>query len=89
MEFNSKIRTQALKSYFHPNYKCKLDRYSSDLSLIFAIMTICMKAETFIIPMQNEKATLYISVSMKQAQNGKGPKTDLDIPPRPRDRTRS
>ena len=69
--------------------KCKFARYSSDLCLIFVIMTICMKADTFIIPMQNEKATLYISVSMKQDQNGKGPMTDLDIPPRPRDRTRS
>ena len=48
-----------------------------------------MKAETFIIPMQNEKATLYISVSTKQDQKGKGPKTDREIPPRPRDRTRS
>jgi hypothetical protein len=48
------------------------------------MMTICMKEDTFIIPMQNENAILYISVSTKQAQKGKGPKTDLEMPPRDR-----
>ena len=47
-----------------------------------------MNADTFIIPMKKEKATLYISVSTKEAQNGKGPKADLEMPPRVKDMTR-
>ena len=67
----------------------KFGRYSSDFCLIFVIITICMKADTFIIPMQNENAILYISVSTKQAKKGKGPKTDLEMPPRDRVKIRT